>query len=127
MIKMPRAKRSGERGLTLVEPLIAVAILSIALVGFLGAFATGSMSIGRTDRNVTAQHLARSQMEQAKSLAYQAPPVSYQTISAVPNGYVVTADGASLPGKDGDIQKITVTVSFEGRQVFVLEGLKTNR
>ena len=116
-----------QRGISLVEPLIAVAILSLALVTFLGAFSSGSLSIARTDRKVTAEALATSQMEYTKSLLYVAPPTTYQSISPVPTGYTISANATSVVGKDSNIEKITVTVTFGGKTIFTLEDLKVNR
>ena len=119
--------RGWQRGIALVEPLVAVAILSVALVLMLGAYSTGSISIRKTDRQITAEHLARSQMEYTKSLAYVAPPTQYQAISPLPTGYVIQTQATTVSGKDGNIEKVTITVSFQGSQITVLEGMKLNR
>ena len=79
----------------------------------------------RTDERVTAENLARTQMEYTKGLAYLAAPAAYATISA-PSGYSISADSASVSGRDADIQKITVSVSYDG-DTFTLEDFKLDR
>jgi len=116
---------SSERGATLVETLIAVAIAGIAITALLAGLSTGSMAVQKSDERTTAENLARAQMEYTKGLAYLAAPASYTTISA-PDGYSISAQAASISGRDADIQKITVTVSYNGNS-FTLEGFKADR
>jgi len=115
----------SETGVGLVETLIAVAITAVAITALLGALSTGSLAVVRTDERVTAENLARTQMEYTKGLAYLAAPASYATISA-PAGYSISADSASVSGRDTDIQKITVSVSYDG-DTFTLEDFKLDR
>jgi type II secretory pathway pseudopilin PulG len=123
--RIPRraAGASGERGVGLVESLIAVAILGVALVAFLAAFSTGSMAVGAADRHVTAENLARTQMENVMGQAYAA---SYVTITE-PAGYSITITVSSVDGRDqNEIQKITVEVTYDGGTE-TLETYKVNR
>ena len=114
---------SDERGVGLVESLIAVAIVGIALVVFLAALSTGSMAVGTSKRNVTAENLARSQMEDVKGQTYAA---SYSTMTE-PEGYDITITVSDVNGRDqNEIQKITVEVSYEGDAVTV-EDYKVDR
>ena len=116
---------SSERGVGLVETLIAVAIAAIAITALLAALSTGSMAVQKSDEHTTAENLARAQMEYTKGLAYLTAPASYTIIDA-PSGYSISADAASISGRDADIQKITVTVSYNGNS-FTLEGFKADR
>jgi len=116
---------SSDRGVGLVETLIAVAIVAIAITAFLAALSTGSMAVQRSDGRITAENLARAQMEYTKGLAYLTAPASYATIAA-PSGYSISANATSISGRDTDIQKITVTVTYDGN-TFTMEGFKTDR
>ena len=116
---------SSDRGVSLVETLIAVAIAAIAITALLAALSTGSMAVQKSDGRTTAENLARAQMEYTKGLAYLTAPASYATIAA-PSGYSISADATSISGRDTDIQKITVTVSYNG-DTFTVEGFKTDR
>ncbi len=79
-----RAALRGEEGIGLVEALIAVAILGLALTALLSAVSTGSMAVSRTEERVTAENLARSQLEYTKSQAYLPLPTPYATVTPYP-------------------------------------------
>ena len=114
----------NEKGFTLIEVLVALALLGIIGVAFLSALATASMGLMITDERETANNLAESQMEYVKDQDYAysyapAPiPDEYATYSA-------TIDAESL--EDGNIQKITVTINHQEKEVLTLEGYKVNR
>ncbi|MCZ6789995.1 MAG: hypothetical protein O7D33_08710 [Chloroflexi bacterium] len=117
----------GEKGASLVESLIAVAIMAIAVTAFLAAFSTGSLAVRKLDKGVTAETLARSQLEYTKSQVYDVAPASYDTLTPVPAGYSISSNATSIGGRDANIQKITVTVSRDGEVALVLEEFKLNR
>lgn len=122
-----RTVSSGESGSTLVEVIIAVAILAIAITGLLAGFSTGSLSIRKTDRLITVENLARSQLELTRSQTYLAAPSSYASVTPVPAGYSISSDATSIAGRDANVQKITVTVQYEGNVLLTLEGFKLDR
>jgi type II secretory pathway pseudopilin PulG len=122
-----RRRRSGEEGVGLVETLIAVGILGLALTVLLAAVSTGSLAVSRTEERVTAENLARSQLEYTKSQGYLTPPASYLTVTPSPGGYGVAVDAASIPNTNSAIEKITVTVSRDGRELLVVEDYKVDR
>ncbi|TAK62063.1 MAG: hypothetical protein EPO22_07800 [Dehalococcoidia bacterium] len=121
-----RARLRSERGVTLVEALVAVAILASALVVFLGGLSTGSLATAQSDRLSTAHELARSQLEATKAAAYNPPPYTYPSVAA-PATYGVSAAASSISGADANIELITVQVTKGGATVFTLEGYKVNR
>ena len=88
------ARLHSERGVTLVETLVAVGILGLALVVFLAGLQTGLISTRQSDSLSTAHELARSQMEYTKAAAYQAAPATYATVTPV-SGYAVTANASA--------------------------------
>ena len=122
-----RPMLAGEKGASLVEALIAVAITAIAVPAFLGAFSTGSLAVGKVDGQVTARNLARSQLEYTKSQAYIVAPASYDNITPVPVGYSISVEAAAVNGRDENVQKITVTVQRNGKVLLVMEGFKLHR
>jgi type II secretory pathway pseudopilin PulG len=117
----------GEEGVGLVETLIAVAILAITLTVLLSAVSVGSLAVSRTEERVTAENLARSQLEYTKSEAYLTPPASYATITPSPPGYGIAVEAASIPDTDDGIEKITVTVTRDGETLAVVENYKVDR
>jgi Tfp pilus assembly protein PilV len=122
-----RAALGGEHGIGLVEALISVAILGLALTALLSAVSTGSMAVSRTDERVTAENLARSQLEYTKSQPYQALPASYVTVTPSPDDYGVIVAAEPVPGGDDSIEKITVTVTRNGEDLLVVEDYKVER
>lgn len=118
---------SGEKGASLAEVLIALAILAIAVTPFLAAFSTGSLAVGKADRQVTAENLARSQLEYTMSQPYLGAPVSYGTITPVSAGYSISADAKAISGRDANIQRITASVRYDGEVLIALEDFKLNR
>ena len=124
--KQENGRRRGEAGVGLVETLIAVGILGLALTVLLAAVSTGSLAVSRTEERVAAENVARSQLEYTKSQAYIPLPASYATVTPSPGGYSVAADAASIDLNIG-IEKITVTVSRNGKTLLVVEDYKVNR
>ncbi len=116
----------GETGVGLVEVLVAVAILGLTLVVLLAAVSTGSVGVATTEERVTAENLARSQLEYTKSQTYVAVPASYATVTP-PAGYGVSVEAASIPDTDNSIQMITVTVTRDSETLVTVEDFKVDR
>ncbi|MBM3143278.1 MAG: type II secretion system protein [Chloroflexi bacterium] len=126
--------RNGERGLTLIEILVALGILAAVAVIFLIGMSTSSKAVMVSQESVTADSLAKSQMERIKSWAYDAGnnPPNYEAakLTDIPDGYDITISAARLDPKgdgtdnDDGLQEITVTVTHDGEPVFTLVGYK---
>lgn len=115
-----------ERGLGLVETLVAVAILGTSVVAFVTALSAGSIAVGEHDREAVAQGLAQSQLEYTKSYTYNPGAATYPLV-AVPEGYTLSVGVSYVPYTDTDIQKITVTVNHDGEEMIQVEDYKVNR
>ena len=128
-----------EKGFSLMEVALAIALLGIVAVAYLGALATGSRAIMIADERATAESLARTQMEYVRQQAYDGennPPI-YSTIPDIPDGYEIDVGAVRLdPYGDGTtnddgIQSITVlikhTVGEETKEIFSLEGYRAFR
>jgi len=118
--------RPSERGVSLVETLVAVAILGTALVVFMSGLSTGLLATSRNDRLSAAHELARSQMELTKAEPFVAAPHTYPS-AAAPAGYAVTSEATDADNGNPSIQLITVEVSKDGTLLYTLEGLKVDR
>lgn len=119
-------RNAGERGVSLVETLVAVAILGTALVVFMSGLSTGVLATSRADRLSTAHELARSQMEHTKAQPFVAAPNTYPSVPA-PATYAVTSVASDADNGDPLIQLITVEVLKDGQLLYTLEGLKADR
>jgi hypothetical protein len=53
-------------------------------------------------------------------------PAVYATVTP-PAGYAVAVDATAVPGADTAIEKITVSVSRDGRSLLSVEDFKVNR
>jgi len=129
--RMPGIFDCRESGVTLIETVVALAILSAIAVAFLSGLATTSRAVFIADERTTAESLARSQMEWAKSVDYVYDAAEYSP-APIPSGkdYInysatIAAEPLRTPG-DG-IQKITVTVKRSDKGVIELEGYKADR
>jgi len=145
----------GEKGFSLMEVALAMALLGVVAIAFLGGLATGSRAIMIADERATAESLARAQMEYVRSQEYSIAEWNYtitssQLSSTDPptadwwtndpppllssdyDGYTVIVSTVPLNGAlDDGIQVITVTiqhtVSAEVKEIFSLEGYRTQR
>ncbi len=121
----------GNPGLTLIETVIALAILGMVSVPFLEGLTGTTRSAFIADEQTTAESLARSQMEQVKTADYVYGATGY-TPAPVPAGedyinYSVVINAEALNSPDDGIQKITVTVNHSAKTIFTLEGYKRER
>ena len=125
--KIRKTLRGSSRGVTLIEVLVALVIFGIIAIVFAGGLGTASKAVFTADVRTNAESLARTQMEYVKSQEYidysESGHEDYDPITP-PEGYEIAVTADEL--NDG-LQKITVTVSHEGRQVITLEGYKVNR
>ena len=116
----------NQRGFTLIEVLVSVAIIGITSVLFFVGFSTSSKGTFIVDERETAKNLAESQMEYIKNQDYAA---SYNSSSELTNeyiGYSANISVSSIPSRDGNIQKITVIVKHQDKELTRLEGYKVN-
>jgi type II secretory pathway pseudopilin PulG len=116
----------GERGITLVESLIAVAVLGGGILTLVLCMSSGALAVNENDRQSVAQGLVRAQLEHTKSYAYDSGASTYPTVSP-PSGYSVSVNVTAVPGADSDIQKITATVTYGGAAIMAAEDYKVNR
>ncbi len=128
-----KTKRDGgrESGITLVESLVALAILATIAVVFLGGVIGTTKAAAITDEQTTAESLAQSQMEWVQNAIYVTEATSYDPAALPGSGdydnYSVNITAAALHSPDDGIQKITVKIWHSGKEVLHLEGYKVSR
>jgi len=128
---------TGQKGTTLIEVLIAIAILGMIAVPFLTALSTSSRGIIIADERTTAESLVRSEIEYVKNCEYYNSTFSYN-ISTTPDepppwdishaldshyaGYSVNVTGVPI---DLSIQNITVKVYHGDKLVLTTSTYNT--
>ncbi|HLY85061.1 MAG TPA: prepilin-type N-terminal cleavage/methylation domain-containing protein [Gaiellaceae bacterium] len=73
MRALPRSPRvRGEEGMTLVELLIAMIVLTVGILALVAAYSSGYVALNRATRVSSATLVADSQMERFRALQYSA-------------------------------------------------------
>ena len=120
----------NQKGFSLLEVTIAIALLGIIAAGFLAALSTSFHTVFIADERATAESLARSQMECVKSEDYDYNDPQYEQTD-VPSSdhpdYTISVNATPLHPTDDGIQKITVMVKHRDKLVITLEGYKVDR
>jgi len=112
----------GEKGLSLIDVVIAIGVLGILAVGFLTAIRSATSTLVRVDDKETAKNLAESQMEYVKGLPYSA---SYIPMAAPGYGaYSVDILTSDVTGRDANLQNVTVVVERQGQEIARLSNYR---
>ena len=134
----------SEKGFTLVEVTMGLALLGVIAVALLGALANSSKALIVADERATTESLARSEMEYIKSANYTydgwsyllpGNPPSWDTGHVLPtgyDGYTANVTAEPLHSPDDGIQKIAIVISHQGKEIITsgnstLEDYKTDR
>lgn len=118
-----------QRGFTLVEVLVSIALLGIVAAGLFTGLGTTSKVLFNTDARETAKNLAETQMEYVKKQPFVLGAATYHAAPLPPeqSGYTATiavVTGSALtPARDDNLQKIIVTISVAGI-TYTLEDYK---
>ncbi len=75
-------RRARERGATLIDAVVGVALMSIVFVGIVGAFRLAVQAVGNNSARAGAIALANERLEYVRSLAYDA----IGTVGGIPSG-----------------------------------------
>jgi prepilin-type N-terminal cleavage/methylation domain-containing protein len=126
-IMIGKMQPGHRNGFSLIEVLIATALLGIFVVVLISSLSTASKALILNDTRQEAKNLAETQMEIIKkapySTAYILPPPADSSYASN-----VTVDTSLYPSdpKDINVQKITIEVSRYGKSVYTLEDYRAN-
>lgn len=128
----------GQRGIGLLETVIALALLGMIGVGFLSGLTTTSKSAMVSHERVVAESLAKSQLEHIKSQSY-IPIADYNPLTncyekidisadLVGGGYDIEINPPETviePGGGGfELQSITVVISCNGKAILQVSSYR---
>jgi type II secretory pathway pseudopilin PulG len=131
MLRRIRRKLREERGMALLEALVALAILGLTAVAFLGGLGTVFRAGGISDVRSTAESLATSQLEQIRDTGYSYNATAYDA-AALPDatdyaGYAVNITAVALNSPDDGVQRLTVNITRHGETVYTMTHYKVDR
>jgi len=114
----------SQDGFSLLEVLLSIALIAIIVTTFFAGLGTGSKALFVADQHNTAKELAQSQMEYVKQQPYLLNATSYSAAPLSSEYAAYTVDIDCENARDSTLQKITITTSLEGTEVYRLEGYK---
>jgi len=122
----------GEKGFSLIETIVAMGLLGIVSAVFLGSIGTAAKATMINDEQVTAEILARNQIEYIKSCQYDHYATEYlrdpTLLDDIPSGWSMENPTAeALHGTEDGIQKVTINVQYHGRTMLSAFMYKVDR
>jgi len=122
LIRRIHALLREQKGMTLIDTLVALAILGAVGIAFMNALSAGSSASGQVDEVAMTEKLVRNQLEGIKNASYDiTAPYEYPIVDH-PANYPVSVD--IEPNGDNTLQDITITVSHEGETLITVDTLK---
>ncbi len=125
-----------QKGLTLIEVVLALGLLALIGVGILEAAQANTKASGIIDQQVTAQSLATNYIEAIKQSAFADNYAGATANITVPPQYnvAVTTFGTDNdtvwvgpPSSNQSLQKIVITISQSGKQIFTMCTFRARR
>jgi prepilin-type N-terminal cleavage/methylation domain-containing protein len=128
----------GQRGYTLVEVIVAVAIVGVIAVAFLSALTSGYLALALADENTVAESLTRTEFERIRDADYPIvlPDPDAGIVGNYPRhrdvlGELYDVDIDVVPpvdptAEERPMQLVTVVVSHQGEIVLTTETYKAD-
>jgi type II secretory pathway pseudopilin PulG len=133
----------NQTGVGLIETIIALAVLSLIAAAFLSGLSTAFRAVMVSEESVTAESLAKSQLEFIKAQDYitvadydpNTPGKCYELIdipdALVDAGYDIEISPPETiisPGESGfELQSITLAIRRNGEGMLTISGYKVGR
>jgi prepilin-type N-terminal cleavage/methylation domain-containing protein len=120
-IKMPNMKKSKRLrtrliGMTLVEVLVALMVLSIALLAYLTALQGGNVASQKASYIAIATRAASDQiaLAQLANTSLLTLGTTTYTVSGLPSGSMTVVLSSNLSSNNGSLVEVDVTVTWSG-------------
>ncbi len=107
-----------EKGYTLVELLLAVAVLGVIMVPFFGMFSAGNFNNFQAGNYSTAVNLAREKMESIKNTEYDSvEALGAEAVDGYPSfsRVVDVTEHEAVETDEVELKEVTVTVYWDDR------------
>jgi prepilin-type N-terminal cleavage/methylation domain-containing protein len=123
---MPKRKTGSQNGFTLVEVLVALALLAITGVALLSLLSASTRLRGDTNLRETARNLATAQLEYIKNQPYNEAGI--YDVQAFTTQYpgLTTDDPPAVSIDESGVQKILISVRQDSNLLATLEGYKVD-
>lgn len=121
---------NGQAGISLLETIVALAILGVVALALLSGLATGVTATSVTEERAIAESLLRSQIEYVESRAYVSYPAQYtiNPLLNIPTGWAIPTPTTSLVhATDDGLQKVAVSAIHNGETVLTISIYKVRR
>lgn len=119
-----------DHGFTLVETLGAMTVFGIVAVVFLMGLSVSSKTLMVSHERVTAENIAKSQMEDTRIQPYSIEATTYPSITLPQEleneSYSVNVEATPLHTPDDGIQEVTVTVVRNNEVIFTIVDYKVS-
>ena len=134
-----------QKGIGIVETLVALAILGVISVGFLSAIATSYSAVRLSDQRTTAESVARTIIERIRVVPHPLAQVGDVANGVVKDGddklldqsipagyppdfrvYVTAVNTAYVGTPPSPVQLVTVVVKHQGKRILTTETYKAD-
>ena len=106
---------NDEKGFSLIEVTIAIALMGIVGIGLLGGLTNASRGTFIADEQAAAESLARSQIEHINTLNY----ATTYTPAPIPPEYTNYSATINTTALDSGLQRIRVTIYHNGEPIYI--------
>ncbi len=121
--------KGSEKGISTLEVLLAIVILGVVAIAFLGSIGTATQATVITRDQALADSLVRSEAEYVKGCGYQYGISEYPVdpTLTLPPEWAVSTSVVPVHGSDDGIQEVTVSAQCNDKTVLSIVIYKVAR
>ena len=113
---MRPSRMLSENGVSLVEPLVAIVVISFSLLGSVGMFAVAQDGVSGSAKSLEAMALAESRMERLRALSYGSLVSGNQTVNGIALTWTVFPEQPNLMDSQAALVRVSAVWSGRGGQ-----------